>query len=81
MLKRVFTLSLPFLGLALFSGWAGWAFFASAGLNGGLRTLSVIWPYLMLGGLLTAAAAGLYMWLAFYSANHGYDDRQNNDGS
>ena len=80
MFKRLLTLSLQFLGLAALSGWASWAFFASAGLNGGLRTLGAIWPYLAVAAILTASAAGLFVWLAFYSANHGYDERQNTEG-
>ncbi|WP_372786758.1 hypothetical protein [Phenylobacterium sp.] len=73
-------LGLTFLALAGFSLVAGWAFFSNSGVSDGLRTLGVIWPYLAGGGAVTAAFAALFMWLAFYSANHGYDDPIDPDG-
>jgi hypothetical protein len=48
-------------------------------IDGGWQSLLPVWPY-VLGGLLTVAAlTGGLMWLAFYSANHGYDDRIDRD--
>jgi hypothetical protein len=37
--------------------------------------LEPIWPYVVGGVVITGGLAGVLMWLAFYSANHGYDDR------
>ena len=80
MRRHLLVLGLTFLGLAGFSVLAGWAFFSSSRANDSWRTLGAVWPYLLGGGLVTAAFAGLFMWLAFYSANHGYDDRIDPDG-
>jgi hypothetical protein len=80
MQRHLVVLGLTFLGLAGFSLLAGWAFFSSSGVTNGLRTLGVIWPYLLGGGAITGAFAALFMWLAFYSANHGYDDRVDPEG-
>ena len=64
-----------FIGLAVFAAFAAWAFMVTSKLDGGWQSLLPIWPY-VLGGLITVAAlTGGLMWLAFYSANHGYDDR------
>ncbi len=73
--RHLLVLGLTFLALAGFSLLAGWAFFSDTGVSDGLRTLGAVWPYLAGAGAVTAAFAGLFMWLAFYSANHGYDDR------
>ena len=68
-----------FIGLAVFAAFAAWAFMVTSKLDGGWQSLLPIWPY-VLGGLITVAAlAGGLMWLAFYSANHGYDDRIDSD--
>jgi hypothetical protein len=75
MQRNLLVLGLTFLGLAGFSVLAGWAFFSGSRLHDGLRTLGAVWPYLAGGALVTGAFAALFMWLAFYSANYGYDDR------
>ena len=75
MRKHAIVLGLAFLGLAAFAVFAGWAFFAGTRLQGGWRSLGPIWPYLAGGALIAMALAGFLTWLAFYSANHGYDDR------
>jgi hypothetical protein len=80
MRKHAVILGLTFAGLAAFAVFAGWAFFAESKLGGGWRTLGPVWPYVM-GTCL--AAGGLWViliWLAFYSANHGYDDRIDPEG-
>lgn len=49
--------------------------YAASKLDGGWGSLAPVWPFVA-GGLLTVGAlTGVLMWLAFYSANHGYDDR------
>jgi len=80
MRKHAIFLGLTFLGLAAFSIFAGWAFFASSSMAGGWRSLGPIWPYVAGGLILVVALTGVLMWLAFYSANHGYDDRIDPDG-
>ena len=75
MRRNAVFLGLTFIGLALFGAFAAWAFVAPSKIDGGWRSLLPVWPY-VLGGLVTVAAlTGGLMWLAFYSANHGYDDR------
>jgi len=69
-----------FLGLAAFALFSGWAFFASSHVGNGWRDLGPVWPYVAGGVIIVAALTGFLMWLAFYSANHGYDDRIDPDG-
>jgi hypothetical protein len=75
MRRNAVFLGLTFGGLALFAAFAAWAFLASSRLDGGWRSLLPVWPYVIGGLLAVAALTGGLMWLAFYSANHGYDDR------
>jgi len=75
MRKYAVVLGLTFAGLAAFAVFAGWAFFEASKLGGGWRSLGPIWPYVAAGCVVVAALAGFLMWLAFYSANHGYDDQ------
>jgi len=75
MRKHAVVLGLSFLGLAGFALFAGWAFFATKNMGKGWSDLAPIWPYVVGGVAVTAILAGFLMWLAFYSANHGYDDR------
>jgi vacuolar-type H+-ATPase subunit I/STV1 len=75
MQRQLLVLGLTFLGLAAFSFLAVWAFSSGPRLSSGLRALGAVWPYLAASALITGAFAGLFMWLAFYSANYGYDNR------
>jgi hypothetical protein len=68
-------LTMIFLGLAAFAVFAGWAFFAASRLDGGWGSLGPIWPFVAGGVVMVGALTGGLMWLAFYSANNGYDDR------
>jgi hypothetical protein len=74
MRKRPLALSLSVVGLAVLSVLAGWALLPGARLDQGWRTLSAVWTYLAAAAAITAAFAALFMWLAVYSANNGYDD-------
>jgi len=74
MRKHAIVLGLTFIGLAGFAVFAGWAFFEGSKLGGGWRSLGPIWPYVVGGVVVVALLAGVLMWLAFYSANHGYDE-------
>lgn len=80
MRRHVLVIGLWFLGLSAFALVSGWAFFGGAKLGGGLRDLSPILPYVAGAVAIVAALTGFFMWLAFYSANHGYDDRIDQDG-
>jgi hypothetical protein len=74
MRKHAVVVGIAFLFLAAFAVFAGWAFFQGSQVGGGLRVLGPIWPYVVGGLLIVGGLAGFLMWLAFYSANHGYDD-------
>jgi hypothetical protein len=75
MQRRLLVLGLTFLGLAVSSLLVVWAFSSGSRLSSGLRAIGAVWPYLAGGALITGAFAGLFMWLAFYSASYGYRDR------
>ena len=79
MRRHAVFLSLWFLGFAGFALFSGWAFFASSHIGDGWRDLAPIWPIVVGGVLVVAMLAAFLMWLAFYSANHGYDDRIDRD--
>jgi len=68
-----------FIGLALFAAFAVWAFHEGESLGGGWGSLRSVWPYVIGGVLAVAALAGGLMWLAFFSADRGYDDRMDTD--
>lgn len=80
MRKHAFVLGLTFAGLAAFAVFAGWAFYEGSQLGGGWASLGPVWPYVLGGAVVVAALAGFLMWLAFYSARHGYDDRVDPEG-
>ncbi len=80
MRKHAWVLGLSFLGLAGFAVFTGWAFYATSKMGRGWGSLWSIWPYVLGGVVITGALAGFLMWLAFYSANHGYDDRGDSEG-
>jgi len=77
--KHAVLLVLTFLALAGFAAFVAWAFLATAHTGGGWASLLPIWPYVLGGVIATGALTGVLMWLAFYSANHGYDDRIDKD--
>ena len=79
--RHLLTLGLTFGGLAGCALFSGWAFFATTERNEvGARSLGPIWPYVLGGLVLTGLLAAVLMWLAFYSARHGYDERIEPDG-
>ena len=77
--RNALALILAVLALAAFAGFAAWAFQVGEGLGGGWESLRPIWPYVIGGVVVVAALAGGLMWLAFFSARRGYDDRINSD--
>lgn len=80
MRKHAVVLGLTFAGLAAFAVFAGWAFYEGSQFGGGWASLGPVWPYVLGGAAVVAALAGFLMWLAFYSARHGYDDRVDPEG-
>ena len=80
MRKHALVLGLTFLGLALFSIFAGWTFFESSKVSNGWRSLGPLWPYAVGAVVVVVALVALLLWLAFYSANKGYDDRIDPEG-
>ncbi|HEY2359450.1 MAG TPA: hypothetical protein VGH86_18530 [Phenylobacterium sp.] len=73
--KHAVLLIATFFGLAGFAAFVVWAILATSHTGGGWASLLPIWPYVLGGVIATGALTGVLMWLAFYSANKGYDDR------
>ena len=73
--KHAAVLGLAFAGLAACALFLGWAFYEASVVGGGWRSLGPIWPYVLGGVVAVGALTGFFAWLAFYSARHGYDDR------
>ena len=80
MRKHAVVLGLLFAGFAAFALFAGWAFYKGSQFGGGWQSLGPIWPFVLGGCVAVAALTGALMWLAFYSADHGYDDPIDPDG-
>ena len=78
MRKHALLFAVAFLIVAGFSVFTGWAAFAMSRMDTGWKSLLPIWPYVLGGVIATGGLAGALMWLAFYSANHGYDDHVEN---
>lgn len=74
MRKHAVIIGLSFLGLAAFALFAGWAFYRGSHIGGGWSGLRSIWPFVAGGVLMTGGLTAFLMWLAFYSAKHGWDD-------
>jgi hypothetical protein len=74
MRRHALVVGLALLGLAALAAFAGWAFFAVSQVGGGWRGLAPIWPFVLGAVVVVAILSGGLMWLAFYSANHGFDD-------
>jgi hypothetical protein len=79
-MQRGTVLILVFTGIFLlvFGAFAAWATMAVGKMGTGWSGLLPIWPFVVGGVVVTAMLAGVLMWLAFYSANHGYDDGVDN---
>ena len=75
MRKHPVVFALGFLGFAAFAAFAVWAIYQGSRIGGGWASLAPIWPFVAGGLLLVGLLTGVLMWLAFYSADHGYDDR------
>jgi hypothetical protein len=75
MRKHALLIALALVGFAAFAVFAGWAFYQGSRIGGGWTSLAPIWPFVAGGLIFVGLLTGVLMWLAFYSANHGYDDR------
>lgn len=62
------------VGLSLFAGFIGWAFYAAEALGGGWEGLAPILPVVIGGLVVVGGLTGVLMWLAFYSSRHGFDE-------
>jgi hypothetical protein len=62
-------------GLLFALGLLGWALYATWNLGSWTGGSWVILAMIAFGTLGTGALAAGFMWLAFYSARQGYDDR------
>ena len=60
-------------------GFAVWGFFEAWKISGPVKMSIHGYIALGLAGGVTLLLGGGLMWLAFYSANHGYDDRVGDD--
>jgi hypothetical protein len=74
--RKLIPIGVTVVILAGCAGLVVWMFAASEHLSGSWEaSLKPIWIVALLGTLATGALAGALMWLAFYSARRGYDER------
>ena len=72
--RRALVLSLVFVVLAA-AAYFGWAVYAASKIGSGWAGLRPALPYLLAGVVTVEVVIGAFVWLAFYSERHGYDDR------
>jgi hypothetical protein len=75
MRKSLIPLVLYLVGLTAFAIFAVFAVQQASQLGGGWGELKPILPFVIGGAIVVAALTGGLMWLAFYSARRGFDDR------
>ena len=73
-MKRILPVIAALVILALLAALIGWGYYVSSWLGGGWEWLTAILPYVIVGLIAVGGLTGVLMWLAFYSARHGYDD-------
>ena len=73
-MKRILPVIAALVILALLAALIGWGYYVSSWLGGGWELLTAILPYVVVGLIAVGGLTGVLMWLAFYSARHGYDD-------
>jgi len=61
------------------AGYVAWTIGAASKLGEGWAGLRSAWPYLLAGVLTVGAAIAGFLRLAFFSQDHGYDDRPDAD--
>ena len=76
MVRKLIPIAVTVVILAGLAGLVGWMFATSEHLSGSWEaSLKPIWIVALAGTIVTGALAGGFMWLAFYSSRHGYDER------
>jgi hypothetical protein len=78
-MRKHAAIALPMACLAIIAACAGWAFYRGAKLGDGWAGVLQVWPYLAVGVLTVVVVMALFLWLAFYSDRHGYDERAGRD--
>lgn len=73
--RRVVVLGIAFVALAAIAAYAGWAFHAASKIGFGWTGLRSALPYLLAGVVTVECVIAAFVWLAFFSARRGYDDR------
>lgn len=73
--RRIPGLLFAFVAVAAIAAWIGWAFYAGSRIGEGWTELRPALPYLLAGVVTVECVIGAFVWLAFYSARRGYDDR------
>jgi hypothetical protein len=77
--RQVLVLVLLFVAVATVAAWLTWAFQAGARIGLGWTGLRSALPYLLAGVATVEVVIVAFVWLAFYSQRHGYDDRAGMD--
>jgi protein-S-isoprenylcysteine O-methyltransferase Ste14 len=77
--RHIAVIGLGFVALAVIAGAAGWVLFGAATPTPTGWSLGPIWLYVAGAVFLVGVLAAFFMWLTFYSANRGYDDRAGRD--
>jgi protein-S-isoprenylcysteine O-methyltransferase Ste14 len=77
--RRIAGIGLGFLALAALAGLGGWLFFGAATPTPAGWSLGPVWLYVAGVVFLVGVIAAFFMWLTFYSADHGFDDRAGKD--
>jgi cation transporter-like permease len=73
-MKRILMVAGMLAALALAAGLAGWTFYAGSRIGDGWTGVSHVLTFVIIGLTAVGALTGGLMWLAFYSARHGYDE-------
>jgi hypothetical protein len=67
--------SLALVAVAAVCAYAAWAISAASKLGAGWAGLGSAWPFLLAGVVTVGVAIAGFLRLAFFSEDHGYDDR------
>ena len=73
-MRRLWTLIALLAALAAIAALGGWTLYASSRLGYGWEGLGQVLVFVVAGLVAVGGLAGGLMWLAFYSARHGYDE-------
>ncbi len=73
-MSRTWTLIVLMAALAVIAGLGGWTLYVSSRLGYGWDGLGQVLIFVVAGLIAVGGLTGGLMWLAFYSARHGYDE-------